>query len=520
MQDAWQTATAQGSAALPLFFWPGQDSVARAVQVALEGPAPRLYEGAEVSRMLEQGRTVLVLWRGPDHDLASSLASGAPAAKALRAWKEQARGLTRLYRQNRRTLILAEASGLGRGGWTALAGRLGRPATALDLEGGAPSALALALTRLALAEDPELGQVVEELTASSLPAAEVDAGAVIEQVISEAAAAATRAADPLPALAAAAEVEALARTRQMLDEAQAAREAAEADRARLLAEAEDLTQRAARDAADLSTLQEAMSAAEARIAALQGRLARQEDLSRDIAESQALFAEDYARLTASNADAGQLAVRLAAREQEISLLRTLSEPETDGLPTLADAMADVSARRVALLNGTLQSLEAALAKSRAEQTLFREDVARLRQTIEEDARKLAASGAEKAKLSADLTARLEAAQDTARRSTAVVEEFHKLLRGSGDPALPATPGTPAWDRAVAANLATLRRMAEHHQRAERELSTLRRSYEALSRRDVDVTVNARLFAQMTEETTAALDSIARLSAASAAAPKA
>ena len=70
-----------------------------------------------------------------------------------------------------------------------------------------------------------------------------------------------------------------------------------------------------------------------------------------------------------------------------------------------------------------------------------------------------------------------------------------------------------WDRALAKALATSRSEAERRVKAEQDLEALRSRLQGMVQREEDLAYNRKLFSQMTSDANAALDELARISAA-------
>ena len=300
-----------------LFFWPGLDATAQRLAVQLKAPAPQAFNPAEVALALRGQKKVVVLWRGPDAQMASCLIDGQPVAPALDIWKDMAQRLLALFRKNRRILILAEAKALSRVGTDALTELLGvkalPPLPAIETT----SPLGQALTHLALGHDEDLRLLLAEMVASSLPVPELILGEVLEQ-------AATQSGQMY---------QSLSRLEKELDQAHQLRHKSEGDRlaatnrlAEHAAEAEMLREQLGLVQSALNTqTTAAMVAAEAadmRMAALETELSLQEaKAAKLVAEGSALSAELAERAVEMQRERAE-AVEQRTRSAEELALRT------------------------------------------------------------------------------------------------------------------------------------------------------------------------------------------------------
>ncbi len=336
-QDKLQNGNRTDEVLAQLFFWPGQHELANHLAGQLGGPPPLAFDPIGVTAALRSRKTVVVLWRGPDADLAACLINGAPVAPALDNWKDKARALAVLFRKNRRLMILAEGEALRTTGTEALAERLALPDAPTLPDAGSlpglhhPSALGQALIHIALEQDEDLRLLLDEVVSSSLPVPDLAMGDVLTCAVAQSA----KASQSLSAL------------HQDLVEAKRLRHQLEANWAdiksredQLRAQLDQMTAEASADKAAAEAEAAATAGAAAlHIAALQDQLAQH--------QSQA--ATEAARLAEVEAEADMLRAQLDLNQ---SLL-----VEHANAAQAAAAAATAATMRISTLEGALAKQE-------------------------------------------------------------------------------------------------------------------------------------------------------------------
>ena len=168
----------------PRLFWlplPGADPAA-GPQLFEGAAAPQPHDHAAAAGALADGAPVLVLWPALADWIAAALADADRPETALETtladWQAGAEALLALYRRKRRQVILADMARLRQGDAAAaerIAARLGLHPAAAAQDAGTPDRdaadradVAAALAGAALAADPKLRAVTEELDASSV----------------------------------------------------------------------------------------------------------------------------------------------------------------------------------------------------------------------------------------------------------------------------------------------------------------------------------------------------------------
>lgn len=460
-QDKLQDGKKTDGVTAQLFFWPGQSDLASHLAHQLGGPAPLAFDPMAVTEALRSRITAVVLWRGPDADLAPCLITGDPVAQAMEDWKDRARALAVLFRKNRRLMILAEGEALRSTGTGALAERLALTAapTLPDLQPPAP--LGLALTQLALEQDDDLRQLLEEMVSSSLPVPEAALGDVLTLAVAQSA----KAGQTLVALHQDLAASEERRHRAEADLAQAkAREDQLAARlhqteATMVAEAATLTARLTERDAEAEMLRgqvvvnhstliqqsdaslAASQQAAARIKALDDALALQDAKLAEI-ESQADLLRNQLGLTQSlltdQTEAAQSAATAAT--QRISVLeKALAKAEKQAAALLSDTNA-VSARLMQrdaegqALRTQVDQQKSDLAKHEKQAAAMLADArainARLAERDTEVQAMRAEIGSHKAALTEQASANAAAADATGLRISALEEELAKQEKKS------------------------------------------------------------------------------------------
>ncbi len=520
MQDNWQNGSG-GPSAPHLFFWPDEAQIANEIANWL-GAESAPYDAMALSAVLRGGKSAIVLWRGPENNLAACLARGHGVALALEDWKAAARGLLVLFRQNRRKTVLVNSSGLGKGGLDDLARHLGRPAPDLPLTEVATPALARVLAGLAQHQDADLQQLTLELRTASLPCSDLPLTDVMEIVAVETAEKAHAAVGFGQSIAAMeAEIAAL---RAALAAAETALQDAEASQFEAVARI-DLMQSQIELVHDVMTRQQDTGFASLEATALLADtnkvlLATQTSANGILTARIEAQRQEVARLTAAleeeRRDKADATARLAAQSADLDLLRT-QIGMADGAVTHVDSQArtanELASLRVQALQAQLETQEQSAAEAERRLALQQQEAASLSADLAAQSQTIAELQDSLAKAATDpdpgadlLLIQLGLLQDLMAQGS-----FATAAALPADPTTDPAPRTEAWDKALAKALAAARTESEQRARLERDLNALRAEVQARGRREEDLTYNRKLFAMMTAEANVALDEIARLS---------
>lgn len=405
MQDTRQNETQDAKAASQVFYWPSQDDLSRDVAEWLQAPAVQPYDAFVALAEMRKGRRVIVLWHGPDQPIAAALAGGQGIWAGLADWKRAARGLIIQFRQNRRSMILAEGDVLRFSGLKPLAERLGLDEAPLPGPVTEPLALGHALARLALEQDADLRQLLEDLHSASLPAPDWEAGAVLEQVIDQTAKANLASAarfDHQVTSAHEAAGQATARIAALQgDVAQA-----EAEIASRIAKAAELTAKLAASEDEAALLRANLDHSQASIRALSDAADAADDLARlrigALEGELGVQGQEMRVLNRTNAD---LTDRLGRSVEETTLLRTqlaLSQTDLAAQSEAARTTDGLAKLRIGALEGELsvrtRTTEALSARVAAQDA----DISAATARLADEATALSAAQTDKASLTATL----------------------------------------------------------------------------------------------------------------------
>ena len=544
-KDKTQVGQKTSGAMAHLFFWPGQDELADHLAEDLAVQKPMAFDPIAVTAALRTSSAVVVLWRGPDADLAPCLISGNPIADALEDWKDKARQLAVLYRKNRRTMILAEGEALRSAGTEALAERLGLTEAPSLPQIDPPSPLGQALTHMALDQDEDLRLLVDEMVSSSLPVPEPDMAYVLAQAVAQVAHAGRNLSAKEDAL------DGADRLRRQLEA-----DIAEAASARATAEAA-ATHKISALESQVSVQEDAISTLSSDAAALRASL-EERTVS---AQSAAKRATDYIRtlegqisqqeaaIATLSSEADALRTALEEKGTEADLLRGQIALNDSALLKQSEAAAAAlaeSAAQIEALQGKLSQQDAVF-KERLEESEAQAEILRnqldLKQSLlidqsasaqaaraeaaaaEEANRALAEECAKQTVLAAELADKASDVEVLSRQVMVLQEGLSQVVTSAAEQQeiaarAPAsgrdgelTPRTDAWDKALAKALSAARSEAELRAKLEQDLQAVTSRLQLRIQREADLGFNEKLFAKMTVEATTSLDEIARLSSA-------